>query len=178
MAGLDARYAGRVTLAGVRQHLFYLPDGAAIMEALAAATPRLDGYPVEVHGEDDPAWQAFQAELAPPPRARRWMADRRTLAELARHGDLHGLVRPVDHQASFPTAEARERFIAEAAPLGFTAAELRDDGPAPNGFGIDLRRTEAVTLSAVHAVAWSLVELAARHGGLYDGWEAPVTRGP
>ena len=47
----------------------------------------------------------------------------------------------------------------------------RDDAPAPNPFAVDLRRTDALALRELHAVTWSLCELAARHGGSYDGWE-------
>ena len=47
----------------------------------------------------------------------------------------------------------------------------RDDAPAPNPFAVDLRRSDPLALRELHAVTWSLCELAARHGGSYDGWE-------
>ena len=81
------------------------------------------------------------------------------------------MARPVDHQASFATAEAREAFAAEAAAQGFEPVERRDDAPPPSPFSIDLRRDDPVTLRHLHGVTWALCELAARHGGSYDGWE-------
>jgi hypothetical protein len=170
-----ATYAGRVTLAGVRTHLFYVADGAAVAEPLAAAAPGLEGYQVTTHGEDDPAWQGWTYELSPPPRTRRWLADRRTVDGLARQGDRPDQPRLVDHQASFPSAEAREAFAAEAAALGFTPAGRRDDAPPPAPFSVDLRRSDPVTLRDIHEVTWALQELAARHGGGYDGWEPAGT---
>jgi hypothetical protein len=171
LAAAGATYAGRVTLAGTRQHLFYLGDGGLAAEALATAAPGLEGYQVTAHGEDDPAWAGWNAELAPPPRARRWMEDRRDVEALARHGDRLERARPVDHQASFPSPAARQAFAAEAAALGFEPAAWRDDAPPPAPFAVDLRRVDPVTLRHIHGVSWSLLELAARHGGGYYGWE-------
>jgi len=173
-AGIGGLYAGRVTLAGFREHLFYVADAAPISEALSAAQAGVAEYVLEAAGEDDPAWHGYREELYPTPRAERWLLDRRAVEALARRGDKAAARRPVDHQASFPSAEAREAFAAEAAAQGFEPVERRDDGPPPNAFGVDLRREDAVTLREIHAVAWALREVAARHGGAYDGWEAPV----
>jgi Regulator of ribonuclease activity B/Family of unknown function (DUF695) len=170
-AAVGATYAGRVTMAGVRHHLFYLADEARAAEALAVAAPGLAGYQPVLQGEDDPAWSGWKDELSPPPRARRWMEDRRMVEELARHGDRPEIARPVDHQASFATAEAREAFAAAAASLGFEPAVRRDDAPPPSPFSIDLRRDDPVTLRHLNGVTWKLCELATRHGGSYDGWE-------
>ena len=170
-AAAGATYAGRVTMAGARHHLFYLADEGPAAEALAAAAPGLEGYQPALEAEPDPGWRGWSDELWPPPRARRWMEDRRQVEALARHGDRPETARPVDHQASFATPEAREAFAAEAAALGFEPAERRDDAPAPSPFAIDLRRDDPVTLRHLHGVTWTLCELAARHGGSYDGWE-------
>jgi hypothetical protein len=170
LAAIGATYAGRVTVAGARTHLFYLAEGVSAAGALAAAAPGLAGYEVATRTEDDPSWQGWTTELLPPPRTRRWMEDRRGAEALARRGDRAELARPVDHQASFPSAEAREAFAAEAASQGFAAVARRDDAPAPNPFAVDLRRSDPLALRELHAVTWSLAELAGRHGGAYDGW--------
>ena len=174
LAGAGAIYAGRVTLAGFREHHFYLPDAVGVHAELDAVRAQVADYLLEEQGEDDPAWHAYQQELFPTPRAHRWLLDRRGVEALARRGDRGERPRPVDHQASFPTAEAREAFAAEAAAQGFEVVARRDDGPPPNGFGVDLRREGPATLKALHEVTWPLAEAAARHGGAYDGWEAPV----
>jgi len=172
LAPAGALYAGRVTLAGFREHLFYLPDAAGVRAELDAVRAALADYDLAEQGEDDPAWQVYRHELFPTPRTWRWLQDRRAVEALARRGDRGERPRPVDHQASFPSAEAREAFVAEQAAQGFEPVARRDDGPPPHGFGVDLRRDDPVTLQAVHAVAWSVAEAAVRHGGAYDGWEA------
>lgn len=172
LAPAGALYAGRVTLAGFREHLFYLPDAVGVRAELDAVQAAVAEYVLDEQGEDDPGWHAYRQELFPTPRAHRWLLDRRAVEALARRGDRADAPRPVDHQASFPTAEAREAFVAEVAPQGFEPVARRDDGPPPAGFGVDLRRTGVVTLRELHAVTWPLAEAAARHGGAYDGWEA------
>lgn len=165
-------YAGRVTLAGFREHHFYLPDAVGVHAELDAVRAALADYDLEEQGEDDPAWQAYRQELFPTPRAHRWLLDRRAVEAMGRRGAAGDRPRPVDHQAAFPTAEAREAFVAEAAAQGFEPVARRDDAPSPNGFGVDLRRADVVALKELHPVAWALTEAAARHGGAYDGWEA------
>ena len=174
LAPIGAVYAGRVTLAGFREHHFYLPDAVSVRAELDAVRAALADYDLDEKGEDDPAWQVYRQELFPTPRTLRWLLDRRAVVALARRGDRAERPRPVDHQASFPTLEAREAFVAEVLAQGFEPVARRDDGPPPSAFGVDLRRADAVTLKEVHAVAWSLAEAAARHGGTYDGWEAEV----
>jgi len=171
LAPLDATYAGRVTLAGAREHLFYLPDAtpaAAVDAAHDRARVAVAGYDLTPLAEDDPAWHAYREELFPTPRTLRFLLDRRALEAPGRRGDAGP--RPVDHQASFPSAAAREAFAAEAASQGFAAVARRDDAPAPNPFAVDLRRSDPLALRELHAVTWSLCELAGRHGGAYDGW--------
>jgi len=169
-------YAGRVTMAGAREHLFYLPEGAEVAPALEPLAPRLGDHAVTAALEADPGWIAYREELRPTPRTHRWLLDRRGVEALARRGDLAGQARPVDHQASFPSAEAREAFAAEAAGQGYEPVARRDDGPAPNPFAVDLRRDDPLALRHLHGVSWALCELAARHGGIYDGWEAEPAR--
>jgi len=176
LAPAGAVYAGRATAAGRREHLFYLAEGAEVGPALDPLAPQLADYALEVQAEEDAGWEAYRLELFPTPRTLRWLLDRRAVEGLTRRGDAVSVARPVDHQASFPSAEAREAFAAEAAAQGFEPVARRDDGPPPNGFGVDLRRDDPVALRHLHGVTWGLAELAGRHGGAYDGWESGATR--
>ncbi len=168
---IGARYAGRVTLAGTRTHLFYAAEEVEAAGPLVAAAAALAGYQPAAEVEDDPTWSAWQHELLPPPRTRRWLEDRREVEALARHGVALDQPRLVDHQASFPSDAARVAFELAAAARGFSPVARRDDAPPPTGFAVDLRRADPLTLGAIHEVTWSLCQLAASHGGAYDGWE-------
>jgi hypothetical protein len=174
LAPVGAVYTGRVTLAGFREHFFYLPDAVGVHVELDAVRAALAEYDLGDQGEDDPAWHAYLQELFPTPRAHRWLLDRRAVEALARRGDRSDRPRPVDHQASFSAAEAREAFVGAVRAQGFEVVARRDDGPPTGAFSVDLRRPDPVTLREIHAVSWGLAEAAIRHGGLYDGWQANV----
>jgi hypothetical protein len=166
-----ARYAGRVTLAGTRTHLFYAAGSVDAARPLAAAAAALAGYQPATEVEEDPTWSAWQHELLPPPRTRRWLEDRREVEALARHGVVLDQPHLIDHQASFQSDAARVAFELEAASRGFSPVARRDDAPPPARFAIDLRRADPLTLGKIHGVTWTLHQLAASHGGAYDGWE-------
>jgi hypothetical protein len=174
LAAVGAIYAGRVTAGGGREHLYYLAAEEGVAAALEAAAPALAGYQVEAATEPDPEWRAYLDDLHPTPRVRAWLADRRTVEALARHGDRPGVPRPVEHQVAFPDRTGRDAFLAELAAQGYEVRAVRDDGPPPNCHAAQLVRAGPVTLSAIHEVTWALRQAARRHGGEYRGWEAPV----
>jgi len=176
-SGCGAVYAGRITRAGVREHLFYVADGTDPAAALQAARPALGDHAVEFTGEPDPAWSAYRDELFPAPRIRRWMEDRRAVEALASQGDDARQARPVRHLARFATAEAREAFGAELERLGFRAVDRLDDGAAPRPFSLGVERSDPLRLGHIHEVAVLVGELAERGQGEYAGWSAPVERG-
>ncbi len=101
-------------------------------------------------------------------------ADRLTVAALVAEGDPLTKARQVDHWSFFPTADARDRFIAEVAPLGFTASDTDAEGEPPNTFCAYVSRVDHVDLESIHRVVMTLFRAAERHGGEYDGWECPV----
>jgi hypothetical protein len=100
--------------------------------------------------------------------------DRRTVAALAAEGDPLTKARQVDHWSFFPTAEARDQFIAEVVPLGFTASDTDAEGEPPNTFCAYVSRVDHVDLESIHGVVMTLFLAAERHGGEHDGWECPV----
>lgn len=100
--------------------------------------------------------------------------DRLTVATLAQRGDPLTKPRQVDHWAYFPTAAARDRFVEEVIPLGFTTSDADSVGQAPNPFCACVSRVDPVDLESIHRVVMTLFRAAKRHAGDYDGWECPV----
>lgn len=176
-AARGATYAGRITRAGAREHLFYARDEADAAPALDAARADAGPYALLHETSADPDWRAWREALLPPPRTLQWLLDRRVVETLARHGDDPTVPRNVDHLAFFPSAEARAAFVAATEGLGFTPVALREDGPAPTPFAAEVQRGDAVVLEHIHEVAWTLQQLAEGAGGSYDGWGASVERG-
>lgn len=100
--------------------------------------------------------------------------DRKTVAALVAEGDPLTKPRQVDHWAYFPTAEARDQFIDEVVPLGFSPFDTDSVGQPPNPFCAYVSRVDWVDLESIHRVVMTLFRAARRHAGEYDGWECPV----
>ena len=168
-------YVGRVRGEGVWQLTFYgRPDWIDALRPTHATLELLAGRHVDVRSMPDPDWGYYREFLLPDAERRQWIADRHVVEELHDRGDPLTAARPVHHWAFFATAGARDAFAADAARDGFVVAERVDAAAGAHGFGAQLVRVDAVELDHIHDVAMTLVELAARHGGAYDGWESVV----
>ena len=133
----------------------------------------LGGRPVEVGSRADGDWAYYDEFLVPDAERRQWMHDRRIVDVLHEHGDDLS-PRPVNHWAYFPSAAARDAFVADTGRLGFALEAASEDASGPMPFGANVVRDDSVEVDEIHDVVMSLIELARRHGGDYDGWETAV----
>lgn len=158
-------YAGRLRTRGIWETVLYGPpghlDSIREMAIARAGTRRLD-----VRSEADPAWSYYRELLLPDEERRQWMDDRRMVQILAEQGDRLTPPRRIDHQLSFPTAEAARAF-SSALPEGFTLAAVTDDL-------VQVTREDPIELEHIHDVVMLLVDSAAKHGGHYERWEAGI----
>lgn len=192
---LDAAFAeicgaaqvGRLTWSGTREFFYYGRTEEGVEQALKAAVRGAPGYEsLQWRTQEDPGWSHYQEFLYPDPDDMSWILDRRVVDQLREHGDQLDKPRPVDHYAYFDDPAARDAFLGAAAAQGF-AGEISDresgegaGAPEEGGegrFGAHLCRVDPAEMGHIHEVACSLRELAAEHGGRYDGWGCPVVRG-
>lgn len=156
---------------------FYGPAGKAdALRAMVAKAP-LRRRRVAVESKPDASWSYYREALLPDAERRRWIYDRMVVTLLENAGDLLVEPRAIDHWAYFPSDAARLRFLRAARRKGFSL----DDGPAPRGEGklrqgAHLVRQDRAELEHIHDVVMTLVRLAERHGGAYDGWEAWIVQ--
>lgn len=122
----------------------------------------------------DAEWSYYDEFLLPDPERRQWIHNRRLVETLEEHGDDLTSVRRVDHWAYFPTSSLRDTFVADARDQGFGLERAPDDLDGQSPFGANVARHDSVDLDDIHEVVMTLVELAERHGGEYDGWETAV----
>jgi hypothetical protein len=167
-------YVGRIRSDGVWQLVFY---GPAEHDPVVLARLAGDDREVEHGSRHDPNWDYYRDFLAPNAKNRQWMADARVVEALEEKGDRLDLPRRVDHWAYFRSAAARDAFVADALSEGFELQAVWDDGPDKHPHAAQLHRVDAVNLDHIHGVTMTLFELAARHGGTYDGWETSVEAG-
>jgi hypothetical protein len=168
-------YVGRLRTQGDWQLSFYAPaeKEPELEELVVAACAEVDrGY--RFGSKEDESWSYYDEFLSPDAERWQWILDRRVVEQLGKAGDVHETPRPVDHFIGFPDAASRDAFMSAARERGFSAepGEPRDDGE--NAYTAQLVRSDPVTLRHIHVVVMDLVELAAEHGGDYDGWGAPI----
>ena len=168
-------YVGRLRNHGVWQMTFYGPRGRE--RALRRCVEKElegSGRSVQWVANPDPEWGYFREFLWPSAERLRWIRDRRTVEALEAEGDTLERPRRVDHWAYFPSAAARDEFVAGARELGVELAEALDDADGERPVLARVHRVDSVRLDDVHEVANALVALAERCGGEYDGWETQV----
>ncbi|HEY0251026.1 MAG TPA: DUF695 domain-containing protein [Kofleriaceae bacterium] len=167
-AGLT--YVGRLRNRGTWQLTFYgRPEHEAPIVAIVSAVG-LGGRAVEVDSIANPDWDYYRTFLLPDRERHRWMVDRAVVDALANAGDPLAASRRVDHWCYFAKAADRDAFVDEANGERFELQGLSDDAM----HGAQIHRVDSVELESIHETVMSLVELAAKHHGEYDGWETSV----
>lgn len=159
-------YVGRLRTAGYWELTFYAP--AESLDALAALAAGIAVRKAVAEARPDPDWDYYRDFLFPNDERREWMQDRRLVDKLQEQGDPLTTPRRVDHWLEFPTPEARNLFVADLAAEGFALESFSDPG------GARVHRIDAVELETIHAAVVTLLGMAVRHGGTYDGWETVV----
>lgn len=165
-------YAGRVRNRGIWESVFYGPSGhEATLRAEDAA-----GHRVRVFADRDPAWDYYRDLLLPDAERRQWMDDRRMVTILREQGDSLARPRRVDHHAYFPSARARDAFVAQVAVEGFVHALSTEELDRGWPFGAQVHRTDTIELDHIHDAVMIVVDAAAAHGGRYERWESGIEK--
>lgn len=162
----DGRIVGTVRSDSELWTLVHLPTDESAHRFLEIPSPRTAA--IEVQPTIDPDWTIFE-RLRPVGIEHQSMLDLSVLAGLHREGDRGG-VRRVDHVVTGMDAEARDRFAAAATSvLGTDAIDVDVDG-ADDTVRV-AHRADPVDITPD---AWTLRQIAERHGGTYDGWGCEV----
>lgn len=164
----SAALVGRVTTAGRREFYFYGEPGNASEQQVAAAMARYPDYKYTCESQADEAWEQYLDVLYPPPLDMEAIRNRKTRMALQEKGDDPAEIRVVTHWVVIPDA-ARTQFLREADARGFAPAQ---GAAAENPCQIALERENS--MEEIDQTTLVLRELAAAHGGSYDGWETPV----
>lgn len=172
LAATGLIYVGRLRNDGLWQLTFYGPSGHSDEAKAIAATAGLEGRRHEVGAKPDADWAYFHDFMWPEAERFQWMLDRRVVALLENEGDVATTPRAVFHWAYFPTAAGSAAFVAAAARHGFMPED--PDDPEDGSFPARVKRVDTTELHHIHEVVMTLSDLAAQHGGTYDGWETSV----
>lgn len=169
----NCAFVGRVTHNGKRRFFFYLTNADGVEETIKHRLQAFNDYNWSHVIEHDPDWKRFFEFLYPGDEEWQFIGNQRLLDRLEEHGDIHHIVRRVDHWIHFPGRAAMERFKNEVMAMNFKIEkESFDDGE----WGLQIYRDDCVELGHINGVTLELYRLSVESGGEFDGWETPVIR--
>jgi regulator of RNase E activity RraB len=173
----QARYAGRITGDGRREHFYYIPQRDSLEQAVAEAMSPFPEYDFGTRIEHDPQWRIFQETLVPDALETQTIHNRRLVEELESAGDDLSQPRDIDHWFYFSSPQARDAFAAQIEPEGFRPeAFLAEEPDAELRHGLKLTRQGSPELDVIDPLAIDLFLRAEQAGGEYDGWGCPVVK--
>ncbi len=100
--------------------------------------------------------------------------DRLALRELRKRGDDHGLARHVIHWLFFQSDEQRQAARNEAITAGWGEYGDNIEPSEDDVWCLSLDATHDLTEAVLIQRLAEMNAIAARHGGVYDGWEAQI----
>ncbi|PIE20867.1 MAG: hypothetical protein CSA66_00380 [Proteobacteria bacterium] len=179
-------HAMKVTGAARVVHVFYLPAkvGAVrkrdprqvVTPAVEAAGAKL-GRALSVEWTDDPQWRRLLGIFSAHDPAQ-WQQDRALMIHMAKANDAIHARRQVGHRVYFDARERCAAFLREARQqlkLRANGGPKRAPAGAPGKLLVTLERLEpTVAVWHLHPVVLSIKAIAAKHGGVYDGWETEL----
>jgi uncharacterized protein (TIGR01619 family) len=175
---LRARYIGRITTQGAREHFYYGSSAAGFAEGVAKAMLRFPQNEAACRDQADPQWETYSNLLFPSDLDLQSIHNRRLVNQLTENGDDLSQPRDIDHWLYFPSEESRDQFLVQIAGNGFRAESFLDkETDVPFRFGVRLIRSDRVELETIDGIVTDLLLRAENSGGAYDGWAAPVVRG-
>lgn len=133
-------------------------------------TDGYDPYSPELVIDPDLTWANLLEDLAPDPWQRQLIATGRIMAELRRLGDDPAAKRKVDHTIVLPAGVDPRGLISGLTELGYTIDTVHNE---ETEISINCSRVDDLTDPI--ARVGEVFDLAIDHGGLYDGWGAPIT---
>ena len=177
---LGALYAGRITTAGRREFYFYAKGAGDIGSITRAALSTFAGYRIKAWSQADPLWKHYADVLYPRGASLRWITNKAVLAALAARGDQPDALRPITHCSYFPSAGQRAAFMISVENAGFATKSMTDTGRSADvrPYGLLYEIAQSATLSVITDTTGLLTLLSEKHGGQYEGWEAPLAGTP
>lgn len=169
--GDHGRHVGTVTLPARARYYFYVDD-ARLIVPLFEFCSEYGALRLECAKAEDPRQQTYFQFLYPDAAKRQSVANRSWIDARRAQGDDLQAPRRIDLTFSFPTAQARAAFSAEAASLGFTAGRVGFDETQEAPYMQTLHASASLELRAL--TEWTTRGIAAAQplGGTLCGLDA------
>lgn len=165
------QHVGTIALPAHTRYYFYADDARLIVPIYEFCTDYA-GLRLACAKADDPQQQTYFQLLYPDAAKRQSVANRSWIDARRTQGDDLQAPRRIDLTFSFPTAQARAAFSAEAASLGFTAGRVGFDEAQEAPYTQTLHASASLELRAL--TEWTTRGIAAAQplGGTLCGLDA------
>lgn len=174
LVGERAFHVGHVLGGGWCRVVFYAPR--PVPSSIEVKLGLFKKTKLTLESRPDPEWTVYENELKPTPVEQAIEKSRPLFKVLESHGDVATSVRKVDFAALFASEQGRAEFCA-AVPLVDPAFVIgnqwTDDA---RGHWVELHREMTTEEQAIGQACATLMELAAKHNGEFDGWACPVAQ--
>ncbi|MFC1745787.1 DUF695 domain-containing protein [Candidatus Riflebacteria bacterium] len=172
-----AIFVGRVTCAGSRYYICYMPEANLLQEPLESIIADKFDYKLQFLETDDPDWDVYWDELYPTEYDWQVINNRRLLETLQENGDALTRARRIDHWLYFATEDGRAKFEEEITTRDFKVEGQPESDKEDFPFGLQIYHSIVPDYQAINAITIDLIDLAKNHDGNYDGWETEVLKG-
>lgn len=171
---LRARYVGRVTTQGHREHFYYAATTDGLEEAAHAALLKFPEYPATVLLQEDRHWRVYLDRLYPDELDLVLIRTRELIERLASQGVDLSQARPLEHFLHFPSEESRLQFLEQIENEGFEPQELEleESGDVEMPYGLYLVRHDRCDHLFLDGLVTDLFLRSQDCGGVYIGWQA------
>ncbi len=174
---LNAIYAGRYTLDGIRDFYFYTNDTSNCRSHIKLLFQSFPSYTWELKIKSDAGLSYYKNVLYPTPREMERIQNRIVVDDLRKKGDMLTAPRKVDHFIFFKTEADRKRFAGIVQDSGFVVEHAGQEiGINDFPFSLQVSRIDKVDYNSIDTVSLFLWELAMQHFGRYNGWETFVVK--
>ena len=170
----ETGYLGRCTANSCRDFFFYVSQAQDWSSRVAACMRSFGDYRYETSTREEPGWATYFSFLHPSDTELQSIGNRNVCEALEQKWDKLSEPREIDHWAYFVDAESLNAYVVEARQLGFKVREIRAPDDTCERHCAQLWRLDAPAFDSIDEITRPLFDLAARHGGEYDGWETFV----
>ena len=169
-----ALWVGESHFDGQIRQYYYGEDEAAVKMLVNIARKKYLDNEVEIYLDE--AWEMYFRRVCPSAAQRQGMENKKIYAQIKKRGDRTDVVRRINHYLTFPTENARDRFMGAARQVGFALGEpfFAPEGEQPYGAYVQRRRT--LNVEEITQDSTALIGCAEPLGGEYLYWDCALVR--
>ena len=125
--------------------------------------------------KSDPQWHTYLTFLYPSNETQNWMENEKTMEPMIKAGDSAAAMRDIFFETIFKTDTGRDAFAAEAVKRGYKIQKSAATAIAGQNVSLlTFSKLAPLQLDSLNVWTERIKQDVRLHGGIYNGWTAPV----